>query len=104
MARPRVLSLREFARSLIQRAEASGRGAASPKRKFVPNVSLYLDPTVIRRIKRMAIELDCRPHDLLVEGVNLMLRKHGQPSAGGDPQQSISRWPGRRRRRTRRPC
>jgi hypothetical protein len=54
---------------------------ATPEPKFRPHVSLYLDPTVMRRIKTLAIELDCRPHDLLVEGVDLMLRKHGQPTS-----------------------
>ena len=65
MARQRILSLHEFARSMIQRTEAAAaRGA--PKRKFA---RLYLDPALVRRIKRMAIKLGCQPHDLFVEGV-----------------------------------
>ena len=30
------------------------------------------------RIKRLAIELRCRPHALFIQGVDLMLKKHGQ--------------------------
>jgi hypothetical protein len=65
MARQRILSLHEFARSMIQRTEAvAARGAR--KRKFA---RLYLDPALVRRIKRVAIKLGCQPHDLFVEGV-----------------------------------
>jgi hypothetical protein len=49
-------------------------------RKFPAHVSVYLDPIVTRRIKTLAIELECKPHDLLLEAVDLMLRKHGQPT------------------------
>ena len=72
MPSPRVLSLHDLALSLIERAQAAAAGSAR-KRKFA---CLYLDDqTVIRRIRQMAIKLDCRPHDLLVEGINLMLNK-----------------------------
>jgi hypothetical protein len=43
-------------------------------------MSLYVSPKVVREIKRLALDIDRRPHDLLIEGVNLMLRKHGRPS------------------------
>jgi len=50
---------------MIQRTEAvAARGAR--KRKFA---RLYLDPALVRRIKRVAIKLGCQPHDLFVEGV-----------------------------------
>ena len=42
--------------------------AATLKRKFA---RLYLDPAVVRRIKRVAIELGCQPHDLFVEAIDL---------------------------------
>ena len=72
MPSPRVLSLHDLALSLIERAQAAAAGSAR-KRKFA---RLYLDDkTAIRRIRQMAIKLDCRPHDLLVEGLNLMLGK-----------------------------
>ena len=83
VARQRILSLHEFARSMIQRTEAvAARGAR--KRKFA---RLYLDPALVRRIKRMAIKLGCQPHDLFVEGVDLMMRKYGQPSAADRRQE-----------------
>ena len=75
MARQRTLSLQEFARSMIQRANA----AMGARRRTLER--LYLDPAVVRRIKRMAIKLGCQPHDLFVEGVDLMMRKYGQPAA-----------------------
>jgi hypothetical protein len=67
----------DLALSLIERAQAAAAGSAR-KRKFA---RLYLDDkTVIRRIRQMAIKLDCRPHDLLVEGINLMLGKSAAPA------------------------
>jgi hypothetical protein len=77
MRSPCVLSLHDLALSFVERAPAAVAGSAR-KRKFA---RLYLDDqTVIRRIRQMAIKLDCRPHDLLVEGINLMLSKSaGRP-------------------------
>jgi hypothetical protein len=48
------------------------------KRKFA---RLYLDPAVVRRIKRVAIELLPAARPLRRGHRPLMLRKHGQPSA-----------------------
>jgi hypothetical protein len=79
MARPSILSLHEFALSLIPRAEAA---AVTRERKFA---RLYLDPAVTRRIKRIAAEMDCSPHDLFVEGIDVVLRKYGEPSAVESP-------------------
>ena len=52
-------------RSRIAARSPTEAAAPTLKRKFA---RLYPDPAVVRRIKRVAIEL-------------LMLRKHGQPSA-----------------------
>jgi hypothetical protein len=35
----------------------------------------------------MAIKLGCQPHDLFVEGVDLMMRKYGPPSAADRRQE-----------------
>ena len=51
---------------------------------------VYLDPAVVRRIKRMAIKFGCQPHDLFVEGVELMMRKYGQPSTA---EIADKKWP-----------
>jgi hypothetical protein len=79
----------DLALSLIERAQAAAAGSAR-KRKFA---RLYLDDkTVIRRIRQMAIKLDCRPHDLLVEGINLVLSKS---ESRGAPAEMIRQERGR---------
>jgi|SRR6516164_7335312 hypothetical protein len=67
--------------SLVSPAAPRDTVTAKRERKYPAHVSLYLHPAVMRRIKVLAVELDCRPHELLVEGVDLMLRKHGQPTS-----------------------
>jgi Antitoxin-like ribbon-helix-helix len=56
-----------------------GAGTARP-RQDRPHVSLYLSKAVQREIKRIALEYDRKPHDLLIEGVNLMLSQYGRPN------------------------
>ena len=51
--------------------------ASRPK---ASHTSLYLSPAVLKAIRQIALDLDRRPHDLLVEGVDLMLAKYGRPS------------------------
>lgn len=51
-----------------------------PVRRKVSHTSVYLSPRVLKAIKQMALDLDRRPHDLLLEGIDLMLAKHGRPS------------------------
>jgi hypothetical protein len=45
-----------------------------------PHISLYIDPRVVKVIKRIALDYDLRAHDLYIHGVNLMLREFGQPT------------------------
>ena len=58
-------------------AHSPTEAAATLKRKFA---RLYLDPAVVRRIKRVAIELLPAARPLRRGHRPLMLRKHGQPS------------------------
>jgi hypothetical protein len=44
-----------------------------------PHMSLYVSKRVRRTIKEIALEYDCKPHDILVEGVELVLAKYGRP-------------------------
>lgn len=53
-----------------------GRGA----RKDRPHTTLYLDKKVQKVIKEIALQYDRKPHDLYIEGINLMLRHYGRPS------------------------
>ena len=47
-------------------------------RAYPLHVSIYISEHVYREIKRVALDLNCKPHDLLIEGVNLMLERHGR--------------------------
>jgi hypothetical protein len=54
--------------------------AAKRQRVSRSHTTIYLPPQVIRRLKEIALTYDCKPHDLLLEGVDMMLEKYGQPS------------------------
>jgi hypothetical protein len=47
-------------------------------RTYPLHVSVYISDSVYREIRRAAVDLNCKPHDLLIEGVNLMLQRHGR--------------------------
>ncbi len=49
-------------------------------RKDRPHTTLYLPKKVQRVIKEIALQYDCKPHDLYLEGINLMLAHYGRPS------------------------
>lgn len=53
---------------------------SEPQRASRSHTTIYLDPRVLREIRQTALDLGLKPHDLLIEGVNLMLREHGRPS------------------------
>ena len=46
--------------------------------KRLQHTSLYLSPEVRRAIKEIAFTYDKKPHDLFIEGINLMLAKYGK--------------------------
>ena len=50
---------------------------SEPQRASRSHTTIYLDPRVLREICQTALDLGLKPHDLLIEGVNLMLREHG---------------------------
>eukprot|EP01037_Dinobryon_pediforme_P017084 gene17084-17273_t len=53
--------------------------AATLKRRNA-HTSLYLHPTVQRAIREIAFQFDKKPHDLYIEGIDLMLAKYGKPN------------------------
>ena len=59
--------------SVIPRSAPAGSG-----RRDKPHVSVYLDKRVQRVIKEIALTYDRKPHDLYIEGINLMLRSYGK--------------------------
>jgi hypothetical protein len=53
---------------------------AAMTRKDRPHTTLYLSKKVQRVIKEIALQYDRKPHDLYLEGINLMLTQYGRPS------------------------
>lgn len=49
-----------------------GRGMRRDK----PHTTIYLDPPVRLAIKRIALDYDRKPHDLMMEGIDMMLTKY----------------------------
>src|SRR4051794_33925605 len=44
----------------------------------VEKVSLYIPKAAYKFIKQTALDFDKKPHDLLIEGVEMVLAKHGK--------------------------
>ena len=44
----------------------------------VEKVSLYIPKAAYKFIKQTALDFDKKPHDLLIEGVEMILAKHGK--------------------------
>ena len=45
-------------------------------RRDKPHTTVYLDPAVRLAIKRIALDYDKKPHDLMIEGIDMMLIKY----------------------------
>jgi hypothetical protein len=57
-------------------AKPAGRRA----RPEVVHTSLYLPREVHRRLREIAFTLDCKVHDIILEGIDAALQKHGHPA------------------------
>jgi hypothetical protein len=65
---------------LEKEKKASKEEAAPTKIRNLPQVqhtSVYIPREAHRRLREIAVAEDCKPHDLIMEGVNLVLRKRG---------------------------
>lgn len=51
-----------------------------PSRPTLPHMSLYVEKPVQHEIKRLAMEYDCRPHDVLIAALDLLFKETGRPS------------------------
>lgn len=82
--RPSLADFAQHASPNIAALEAAGPPKREPTfvRKDRPHTTLYLDRRVVKVIKEIALHYDKKPHDLLIEGVNLMLARYGRPSVG----------------------
>jgi len=54
--------------------------AFAPAKATNEKATVYLPRAAMKRIKQMALDQDKRINDLLQEGIDLMLAKHGQPA------------------------
>ncbi len=82
-------SLESFAQSVAPTAAAAAGNVveiappvppAPPARKDRPHVSLYLSKKAQKTIKAIALEYDCKAHDLYLQGIDMMLAHYGRPS------------------------
>lgn len=75
-------SLAAFAAGAVAPPAAKPKSTPeAPKaRRDRPHTTLYLDPKVLRVIRQVALDFDRKPHDILLEGVNLALAHYAQPS------------------------
>lgn len=56
-------------------------GPAGYKRRVryeKPHASIYAHPKVFKALREIAAAQDCKPHDLYLEGLRLVLRQHGR--------------------------
>ena len=68
--------------SLESRAEAPAK-TAPPKPKArheIQHTSIYVPKGAYRKIREIALTGDRKPHDVIMEGIDLVLAKYGFPS------------------------
>lgn len=49
------------------------------KRSDLPHTSIYLHPNVKKAIAQIGLDFGLKPHDVMMEGIDLMLAKYGKP-------------------------
>jgi hypothetical protein len=61
---------------------AANAQSVVPKKalKAAPHMSLYVGKRVQRVLKEIALEYDRKPHDILLEAVDLVLQRYGRPT------------------------
>jgi hypothetical protein len=85
MAKPKVSLEAMMAQTVATDALPSDHNVITSSRDNVKasrrlqHTSLYLTPEVRRAIKEIAFQFDKKPHDLYIEGIDLMLAKYGKP-------------------------
>jgi hypothetical protein len=57
-------------------AKTSPRSNAKPSSR--PHASIYLGKPAMKALKQIAVERDCKVHDLLLEGVRHVLAQYGK--------------------------
>lgn len=59
------------------RGNVTSEGLKIRQRIEKPHVSLYAHPRVLKKIREIAAAEDCKPHDLYIEGIRLVLATYG---------------------------
>lgn len=54
--------------------------SAAQPRVAKSHTTIYLSKRVLLELRRIALDFDRKPHDLLIEGVDYVLKKYGRPS------------------------
>lgn len=62
------------------RPEAAPKAAGRKARPEVVHTSVYLPREVHRRLREIAFTRDVKVHDVIMEGIDAALQKHGHPS------------------------
>ncbi len=62
------------------RATPGDAGAARPERRPIVHSSLYLPEPVYEALRKIAFEERLKIHDVVLEGIELALRRRGYPS------------------------
>lgn len=61
-------------------AQAPAKPAARKTRPDIVHTSVYLPREVHRRLREIAFTRDVKIHDVIMEGIDAALRKHGHPT------------------------
>ena len=60
-----------------KRDNVTAEGLKIRQRIEKPHVSLYAHPRVLKKLREIAAVEDCKPHDLYVEGLRMVLKSYG---------------------------
>src|SRR5215207_9949526 len=59
--------------------------AAVPSRRERPDIvhsSIYVPKPAYRKLREIALVSECKVHDLILDGIDTVLREHGHPTTG----------------------
>jgi len=70
-------------RSTPTHAGATGAARKQTERPSIVHTSLYLPEPVYEALRKIAFEERLKIHDVVLEGIDLALRRHGYPSIEG---------------------
>lgn len=79
MMRERIATQAEPAAGVAKpKAAPTAPPAPDPSKPPIDKVSLYVPKAAHKFLKQVALDMDRRPHDLFMEGVDLVLKQHGK--------------------------